>query len=107
MCFVMPKPEFVTAACGRDVCYAWKMAYKDVEVYGESVEEVKECFIKAAQQEEVLLSTMGRLFCITNVFTDDESANSYMLQNENEAVIAVKGKRVYLADKNDTGYPLT
>lgn len=48
--------------------------------------------------------TMGRLYRITGIFMSDDDANAHMMQPDNhDAVIAVIGDAVILADNRDKG----
>ena len=46
---------------------------------------------------------MGKLLRVTAVFTDDEPANNFSAKHKNQAVVAVFGRYILMADAYDRG----
>ena len=55
---------------------------------------------------KMYVSSMGKLLRVTACFTNDDEANAYMLKNKDEAVIAVFGDLILLANVHDKGLKL-
>jgi hypothetical protein len=55
------------------------------------------------ERELYIKSDLGTLVRVTQIFTHRDGANSYMEDNPEEAVIAVDGRFIFLANKNDLG----
>lgn len=53
-------------------------------------------------EQKFYLRSMGKLLRVTAIFTDEDKANRHMART-NDAVIAVCGKFIFLADKGDRG----
>lgn len=57
---------------------------------------------KATRDEKLFIASMGKKLRVTAIFTDDEAANSHMARSD-DAVIAVFGPFIFLANKYDHG----
>ena len=56
----------------------------------------------------IYIGSMGKALRVTAVFADDDSANRHMEKTSNEdAVVAVFGNLVILADVHDNGVPMS
>lgn len=56
------------------------------------------------EKQKLYVRSMGKLLRVTAIFTDDDAANEHMDKStNNDAVVAVFGGVVLLADKNDYG----
>jgi len=52
--------------------------------------------------EQIYIYSMGKKLLLTAVFDNDQDANAHM-EKTDDAVIAVFGKFIFLANKYDTG----
>ena len=59
--------------------------------------------MKLRDEQMLYVRSMGKILRITAVFMTDEDANAYMARNKDEAVIAVFGSMVLLANVHDRG----
>jgi len=63
--------------------------------------------MKLRDEQMLYVRSMGKILRITAVFMTDEDANAYMARNKDEAVIAVFGSMVLLANVHDRGIKVT
>lgn len=62
---------------------------------------------KLTNHEKLRICSMGKVFSVTAVFTNDEDANAYMAKHKDEGVIAVIQGVVFLANVYDGGQRYT
>lgn len=59
--------------------------------------------MKLKAEQKLFVRSMGKLLRVTAIFTSDDEANAYMARHDSQAVVAVFGSLVLLADKYDKG----
>jgi hypothetical protein len=64
--------------------------------------------MKLSSNQSLYVRSMGKLLRVTAIFDNDDDANRHMAQSgNNDAVVAVFGKLVLLADVYDQGLAVT
>lgn len=54
-------------------------------------------------QQTMYVRSMGKALRVTAIYDNDDDANAHMEKNHDDAVIAVFGKYVFLANRYDRG----
>lgn len=63
--------------------------------------------MKFNDKQTLYVRSMGKALRVTAIFTDDDEANRHMARSDNDdAVVAVFGPYILLADKYDHGTPI-
>lgn len=106
MSATIPTPTLIPANEPQALGYTWKAEGYGIEAFGSSQADARQRFIALALEKGIFYRTYGRLFLVTQVFTDDAAANLYMSEHPEAALIGVNDDHIFLADVTDKGIPL-